>query len=175
MSEDGFRNALKVLDTQDEVDGRTRLLPETVCQAVVARIDAENVPCDLNAAHQFTLKLIRNYPDLKPHDGKGYVLALDEIFAQYPATICAAVCDTNKGLPASLAFHPKSAQVKAACDAEKARIELIRANALWHGQERERRAKLRAAEAEYAHSKFTHEERKAQVDKLLGRGAKEFP
>jgi hypothetical protein len=167
MSDQGFEKAIKILDSLEPIGPRTQLLPRSICQAVVDRIDAEPKECGGPAAVEITARLLRNYPDFKAHDAKGYVVALKELFSVYPVTICYRATGKD-GLPGRLQFVPKTADVKKALDDEIKRRDLIRANALWHMQEADNRAKQRQAEAEFNAKYPNAETRRRQVAELLG-------
>lgn len=132
---------------------------------MVARIDAEPTQCGDKAAAIFVHRLLGNYPDYRPHNPQQHQRSLAEIFAVYRQSICEAVIDPVHGLPGRLAFVPKPAELREALEAEHKRIDLIRANALTHIQERQRR--IREAEEAARYKPGTAEERKARVDKLL--------
>ena len=167
MSENGYEKAVKILDTIEVVGPRTQLLPRSTCEAVVAKIDAEPVECGSQFAVELTARLLRNYPDFKAHDAKGYVLALKELFSVYPLSVCYRATG-KEGLAGKLQFTPKTADVKKALDAEMKRRDLIRANAKWNMQEADDRLEARKAEEEFNSRYPDLETRKAQVAQLLG-------
>lgn len=168
ISHKGFEAAVSILDDEREIGPRTQLLPIEVCEKVIAKIDADPKCTDSDATDLVAL-LLRNYPDFKAHDAKGYTLALWHVFKAYPRSIGSRVVDPLKGLPSTLKFTPKSADLVGALDAEVARRKLIRANALSHIAEKKRRQKAEAEEAEF-HAKLPSiDERKAQVERLLKR------
>lgn len=168
ISHKGFEAAVAILDDEREVGPRTQLLPIEVCEKVIAKIDADPKCTDTDATDLVAL-LLRNYPDFKAHDAKGYTLALWHVFKAYPRSIGSRVVDPVKGLPAKLKFTPKSADLVQALDAEVARRKLIKANALSHIAEKRRRLKAEAEEAAFNAQLPTAEERKAQVERLLKR------
>lgn len=165
ISPTGFENASKILDTTSAVNGQTRLLPDSVCQSVVDWIDAEPVECGDKAAAIFVVRLIGCYPDYRAHNPQQHQRSLAEVFSAYRQSICEAVLNPVTGLPGRLAFIPKPAELREALEAERRRIDNIRANALTHIQERRRR--IKEAEEEARYKPGTCEERKAQVDRLL--------
>jgi len=167
MSESGFEKAVEILDTLEVVGPRTQLLPRSVCEAVVAKIDGEPMECGGQCAIELTARLLRNYPDFKAHDAKGYVLALKELFAVYPLSVCYRATG-REGLAGKLQFTPKTADVKKALDDEMKRRDLIRANAKWHMQEADNRLEARKAEVDFNKRYPDAETRKAQVAQLLG-------
>lgn len=167
ISETGFLKAVAILDTLDQVNARTQLLPHEVCRQVVERIDAEPRTTELHQAHEFVVRLLGCYPNLKAHDPKAYTASLVAVFANYPPSAGKRVADPVRGLGATLKYDPKVADVTAALEAELKRRQLIRANALWHNQEREARRKLAEAEADYQRNRPSEEGRRAQVEKLL--------
>lgn len=124
-------------------------MPLAICQAVVDRIDAEPKHCPHSEATELVALLLRNYPEFKAHDAKGYTMALFEIFSAYPQSIGLRVVDSVIGLPSKLKYTPKSAEVSQALTAEVKRRDLIRANALSHIRESERRAVEAKQEKKY--------------------------
>lgn len=167
ISESGFEKAIAILDTEAEVNSRTSLLPAEICAQVVDRIDAEPKKTDLHLAHEFVVRLLACYPNLKPHDPKNYTTSLVAVFANYPPSIGRRVADPVRGLASTLKYDPKVPDVTAALEAEVKRRQLIRANALWHNQERETRRKLQEAEADFAKHRLDEEARRAQVAEYL--------
>lgn len=166
MSEKGYDNAVAILDTQEPVGPRTRLLPRSVCETVIARIDGEPATCTEKFQIELTARLLRNYPDFKPHDAKNYVIALKELFGVYPLSVCYRATGKD-GLPGKLPFVPKTADVKRALDDEMKRRDLIRSNALWHMQEADNREKAKKDEQEFLRHYPDAETRKRQVQELL--------
>jgi hypothetical protein len=166
MSESGYAKAVSLLDTQTPVSITTALLPSEVCREVVSRIDGER-NCDIAGANDLVSLLLRCYPDFKAHDPKGYVVAMVQVFASYPASAGRKACDPVTGVPGRLKFVPKPAELKEALDAEMKRRDLIKANALSHMQEREERQRQAKAEAELIANRGTQEERAERVRKLL--------
>lgn len=158
---------MAILDTLDQVNSRTSLLPYEVCKQVVERIDAEPRTTNLRLAHEFVVRLLGCYPNLKAHDPKAYTASLVATFANFPPSAGRRVADPVNGLGAKLKFDPKVADVNAALEAELKRRQLIRANALWHNQEREERRRVAEAEREFQANRRSAAERKAQVDDLL--------
>ena len=167
MSDQGLEKAVTILASLEPIGPRTQLLPRSVCQSVVDRIDAEPKQCGGPCAVEITARLLRNYPDFKAHDAKGYVVALMELFAVYQLAICYRATGKD-GLPGKLQFVPKTADMKKALDDEIKRRDLIRANALWHIQEADNRAQQRQAEAEFNAKYPDSETRRRQVAELLG-------
>lgn len=105
------------------------------------------------------MRLLRNYPDFKAHDAKGYVIAMQELFECYPAAVCHRVTGPD-GLPGKLAYMPKTADVKGALDAEMARLARVKGNAAGHNIERTARAKKRNDDEEWERNKPDDETRK---------------
>lgn len=167
MNDQGFEKAVRILDTLEVVGPRTRLLPRQICESVVTRLDNEPKECGSSSAIELTARLLRNYPDFKAHDAKGYVVALKELFAVYPLSVCYRATG-KEGLPGKLQFVPKTADVKKALDEEMKRRDIIRANALWHMQESDNREKAKQAEAEFNAKYPDIETRRRQVVVLLG-------
>lgn len=163
ISVEGFKRAAQILDSEAPIGPRTQLLPVEVCRRVVERIDVEPPRCDRADATDFVAALLRCYPDFKAHDAKGYALALFDLFAAYPRSIGSRVVDPVNGLPSRLKFTPKIADVKEALEVEVKRRALIRANAVWHMREKERRDEERAAEAEFERNRPSAEERARQA------------
>lgn len=134
-----LERAVSLLDTDREVTPLTQLVPIDECRQVVMEIDTDSARVGPDRATDFTRRLLACYPNLKPHDVKGYTLALTAIFAAYPETICKRICDPVKGLPGRLTYLPNAGDLNGALDAEMKRRTLIRANAIWHLREHERR------------------------------------
>lgn len=166
---------MAILNTMDEVNSRTRLLPVEICKAVIERIDREAPKTDLGVAHEFALRLLGCYPNLKAHDPKAYTASLVAVFASYPPSIGKRVADPVRGLGAKLKYDPKVADLTEALEAEVKRRGIIRGNALWHMQERESRLKLAEAEKEFEGRRLSPEARKAQVEKLIGATVHQWP
>ena len=167
ISVEGFKRAAQILDSEAPVGPRTQLVPAEVCRRVVERIDVEPARCERSDATDFVAALLRCYPDFKAHDAKGYALALFDLFAAYPRSIGSRVVDPVNGLPSRLKFTPKIADVKEALEAEVKRRALIRANALWHIREKERRDEERQAEAEFERNRPPAEERVRQAREAI--------
>lgn len=168
ISVEGFKRAAQILDNEAPIGPRTQLLPAEVCKRVIERIDVEPARCDRSDATDFVAALLRCYPDFRAHDAKGYALALFDLFAAYPRSIGSRIVDPVSGLPSRLKFTPKIADVKEALEAEVKRRALIRANAVWHMREKERRDEERAKEAEFERNRPSAEQRAEQVRLLLG-------
>lgn len=130
-------------------------------------IDREPAETDPATAAEFAQRLVACYPDLKPADPQRYVLSLAKVFAAYPESIGRRVVDPVRGIPASLAYSPKVADVTKALEAEMTRRRIIRANALWHVQEGERRAAKAHRDAEWERNRPDMEQRRRTVDELL--------
>lgn len=167
MSDSGYETAENILSSIEPIGSLTRLLPEVVCRQVVDRIDREVKECGEGAAIELTVRLLRNYPDFKAHNSKGYVVAVQELLAAYPLSVC-YVATGKDGLPGKLQYHPKTADIKRELDEQMKRRDLIRANALWHMQEADNRTKQRKAEAEFNAKYPDAATRKRQVAELLG-------
>lgn len=138
-----------------------------VCEQIVRRIDAEPRRCPQAEATELVAMLLRNYPEFKVHDAKGYTMALFELFSAYPKSIGTRVVDTVTGLPSRLKYTPKAAEVSEALVAEIKRRDLIRANALSHKRERDRRDESSRAEREFQAGRPSAEHRRQQVVELL--------
>lgn len=169
ISDRGLSEAARVLDDEAEVGARTQLVPVHVCRAVVERIDGEPHHCDQDTASTLTALLLRCWPDFKPAEHKAFVVALHKVFSAYPKSIGLRVVDPVKGLPSRLKFHPKVADVSEALRDEVKRRDLIRANALSHIRERERREAEAKADAAFEASRPDIEVRKRQAEELLAR------
>ena len=167
ISDRGFSEAVKVLDDEAEIGPRTVLVPEPVCRAVVERIDAEPRHSDQATASHLTALLLRCWPDFKPAEHKAYVVALHDLFMAYPRSLGLRVTDPVNGLPSRLKFHPKVADVAEALRDAVKRRDLIRANALNHIRERERREAEARAETEWMHNRPNAETRRVQAQALL--------
>lgn len=130
-------------------------------------IDREPMETDPATANEFARRLTACYPDLKPADPERYALSLAKVFASYPESIGKRVVDPVNGLPGRLTYNPKPADVRKALEDELAKRRKIRANALWHVQEGERRAAARHREAEFQRNRPAAEQRRRTVDELL--------
>lgn len=130
-------------------------------------IDREPVETDPGTAAEFAQRLVACYPDLKPADPQRYALSLAKVFADYPESLGRRVVDPTWGLPSKLSYSPKVADLTKALEAEMSRRRIIRANALWHVQEGERRAAAAYKEQEFQRARADTETRRRQVDELL--------
>lgn len=130
-------------------------------------IDREPVETDPATAAEFARRLTACYPDLKPADPERYALSLAKVFASYPESLGRRIVDVVSGLPSRLLFSPKVADVTRALEGEMSRRRIIRANALWHVQEGERRAAKAHQEAEWERNRPAAEQRRRTVDELL--------
>lgn len=130
-------------------------------------IDREPVETDPATAAEFAQRLVACYPDLKPADPARYVVSLAKVFASYPESIGQRVVNPVTGLASLHAFNPKVADVTKALEAEMSRRRIIRANALWHVQEGERRAAKAHRDAEWERNRPDMEQRRRTVDELL--------
>lgn len=166
ISASGLLKAMDILDTEAPIDRRTAMLPDEIADQVIAEIDNDPKPT-LAEANELAARLLRNYPDLKANDPKGYVLALVEVFCAYPLGVGIAACDPVKGLPSALRFTPKTADLKACLEVRMKRRDLIRANALSHKAERRRRLDVAREEAEFERNRGTIDERRAHVQRIL--------
>lgn len=162
-----MQKAIRILDDSRNVDSRTRLLPVEICNAVVAKIDAEARQTDLGG--KLAALLLACYPDFRAHDERKYLEALVKTFAGFPYSVGKAVVHPINGLPGRLKYNPKVADVLEALKAEHKRLDYIRANALSHIGERRRRERWASEEANYAQNTATAEARKEQVARALGR------
>lgn len=167
ISDRGLSEAARILDDEAEIGARTQLVPVHVCHAVVERIDTEPHHCDQDSASTLTALLLRCWPDFKPAEHKAFVVALHKVFSAYPKSIGLRVVDPVKGLPSRLNFHPKVADVSEALRDEVKRRDLIRANALSHIRERERREEEARAETEWMHNRPNAKTRRVQAQALL--------
>jgi hypothetical protein len=156
--------AVKELDTDRPVGLNTSLLPEAICQEVIASIDFDRTVTPEQAS-EFAKRLTACWPTFNPHDAPRFVASLIAVFAAHPESICRRIIDPVKGMPAHHTFLPSIPDVNAAFLAEKRRRDLIRANALSHIQERHRREREREEEASYKPG--TAEERAAAVARVL--------
>lgn len=169
ISDRGFSEAVKVLDDEAEIGPRTVLVPEPVCRAVVERIDAEPRHSDQATASHLTALLLRCWPDFKPAEHKAYVVALHDLFMAYPRSLGLRVTDPVNGLPSRLKFHPKVADVAEALRDAVKRRDLIRANALTHIRERQRRETEARDAAAFEASRPSVERRKRLAEELVAR------
>lgn len=160
---------MKILDDPADVGPRTVLVPEPVCRAVVERIDVEPRRSDQATASHLTALLLRCWPDFKPGEHRAYVVALHDLFMAYPRSLGLRVTDPVRGLPSRLKFHPKIADVSEALRDEVKRRDLIRANALNHIRERERREAEARDAAAFDADRPTTERRKRLADALVAR------
>lgn len=135
---------------------------------MISRIDAEPLKTDPALAHELTLRLLSCYPNLTPHEPERYAASLVATFAAFPPSVGRRVADPVRGLAARLKFSPSVFDVAEALKAEVERRTLIRANAMWHTQERERRERAAEAERDYQANRPSMEARAAQVARLLG-------
>lgn len=156
--------AVKELDTDRQVGLNTDLLPEAICQEVIAAIDVEQA-VTAEQASEFAKRLTACWPKFDPHDAHRYAASLVSVFAAHPESICRRIVDPVNGMPAKHTFLPSIPDVNTALKAEARRRSLIRANALSHIQERHRREKEQAEEASYRPG--TAEERAAAVARIL--------
>lgn len=175
LSDEGFAKAVKILDSEAPVNEWTPLLAAYVCERVLERLDADSRRATPEQAHGFTRLLLGCYPALKAHDPEVYTAAIVAVFCDFPASVGKIVADPVKGLASRLKYDPKPADVVEALTAETKRLELIRANALWHLQEREERVRVKQAEREFAASRPSREARKALADKLLAGAFNQWP
>ena len=167
ISDRGLSEAARVLDDHTDIGARTQLVPVHVCRAVVERIDGEPLHCDQDTASTLTALLLRCWPDFKPAEHKAFVVALHKVFSAYPKSLGLRVVDPVNGLPSRLKFHPKVADVSEALRDEVKRRDLIRANALSHIRERERREVEAKAENEWLNNRPDAETRRMQAQALL--------
>lgn len=130
-------------------------------------IEREPMETDPAIAAEFAARLVACYPDLKPADPKRYALSLTKVFASYPESLGRRVVDPVNGLPGRLAYNPKPADVRRALEDELSKRRIIRANALWHVQEGERRAAERHKREEFERNRPASEQRRRTVDELL--------
>jgi hypothetical protein len=74
---------------QDQDPARTpessssRTSPAFVSEFVIGN-NPKLKPMEVMEAAEFVDRLLRNYPNLNAHDPKGYIIALGEIFAEFP-------------------------------------------------------------------------------------------
>lgn len=162
-----FEKAVATLAIQDRITAATNLLPRPTALEIAAMIDREPTTTDPATANEFARRLIACYPDLKPADPQRYVVSLAKVFASYPESLGRRVVDPAWGLPSKLSYSPKVADLTKALEAEMSRRRIIRANALWHVQEGERRAAKAHRDAEWERNRPDMEQRRRTVDELL--------
>ncbi len=165
---------MTILNTSAIPDWRTRLLPDEICDAVIGIIECESAQCGETAAIELTARLLRNYPDFKAHEAKGFVVAVKEVIAMYPLSVAYRAMGPQ-GLPGKLQFVPKTADVKKALDDELARREQIKCNAKLHKIERENRAKQEEEEAKYNVSENEREARNVRIKDLIANFRNNIP
>jgi hypothetical protein len=160
-----LESAEKELASDHELTASSRLLPASICWELVANIDGDGTPIGGERAAFWVRKLLAGYPNLKPHDAQGYTLIVTEILAAFPEGICRRVIDPVRGI--ATAFPPSRGELRQALDAEVARRKLVRASALWHIEERQRRERAAAEERAFDARRGTEAERAALVRSLL--------
>lgn len=165
-SDEKIKEAWAILNTPAIPDWRTRLLPNAVCDAIIQQIEAEPAHCGDTAAIELTARLLRNYPDFKAHEAKGFVIALKELLASYPLSICYRATGKD-GLPGKLPFVPKTADIKRALDEEMARVEQIKCNAKLHKIEREARIMQKLEDEKYFVAESERAARNARLATLI--------
>lgn len=169
ISDQGFAKAIEILANDVIVDSHTALLPASVCRSVVDRIDSEPAECGGPVAVELTARLLRNYPNFRANDAKGYVVAIKEMLCGHPLSVCMRAIGKDGILSQEIyGSHPKTSDVLKALKAAAQFRELIRANALCHMQEADNRLKARRAEEEYRRQAPSLETRRRQVAELLG-------
>lgn len=169
MSPTGVSSAEKIFDDALPVGPRTALAPEWVCKEYVARLDAEiSITPDARALAMVGM-LLGQLPSVNAHNTKVYQSTLGALFAAYPEAIGRKALDPVNGLAAKCEFTPKPSDLKKFLDAEMMRRDTRRANALSHLEERKRREASEREKAEDMKSSSTFEERRAAVQRLLGR------
>lgn len=135
----------------------------------MAQIDAEPKTCTRKQVSDLIARLMRNYPAFKPSENVNFTVALGELFESYPWSVGYRATG-HDGIISQEIFgpFPKTSDCKKGLEAELQRRDLIRANALWHMQEADNRAKQRQAEAEFNAKYPNAETRRRQVAELLG-------
>lgn len=155
------------LDSEDKIGSHSQLLSQKACDALLGEIDRQPKTCSREEASEFVARLLRCYPDWKSRDPKGYVVALHQVFCAHPPMICQRIIDPVSGLPSTLKFTPKVADVAEALRLEARRLDIIRANAVSHNLERERRIQAQLADDEWKRSLPPIEERKRRIAAIL--------
>jgi hypothetical protein len=169
MSAKGFANALAVLNTSAPPASNSKLLPPEVCQRFIAEFDYSARPLrddpNILRAQRFAELLMRGFPELAPHDPKGYFIALIEVLSNYSERVCIEVVDVYTGLPGRLGHNPKASDVREACETIKARFDVVRLRAQQHIAEYNRRQREAEEAKKYPR---TPEERAAMAERLKG-------
>lgn len=131
--------AVAVLDTQDNVTARTRLLPVSIAHAVIAKLSDEPSRVHPDDAASFVDLLLGCYPQRKVEDPDVYLPALAAVFTNYPPSVCQKVVNPVGGLASKVAFLPNVKQLTDALNDALAKRNLIIANARSHLDEHQRR------------------------------------
>jgi hypothetical protein len=164
ISSEGFLNMAKVIELEGKVDDNTRLIPDDRLAAFIARGSAElDTKTSEEQAGRLMQALLEGYPDLKPHNAKGYMGSITRAFLAYPLGVSMAVA---RDFPRKQEFHPRLAEVITALDAEKNRLLVLIGLAMKQRQERRRRDDAAREEEQY---KATSPERR----KLLAEAARQ--
>lgn len=158
--------AAAILSGDQTINQATKLLPDAICDAVIAWCDWSLEPSGGEAGAVYVVKLLAQYPDVRVHNLQGYQRSLAEVFSMFGVPICESIVDpkSENSIPGKQAFLPKVAEVRAAGEAEKRRRGIIKANALSMKQERHRR---NTAPKEGPLTPAEIARRKEQVAKLL--------
>ncbi len=72
---------------------RAKLIPAPACKAIIAEIEAWDVPCSLDFAKASAKILIGTYPARQLFDAATYGTAIVSVLNEYPEDVCRAAVD----------------------------------------------------------------------------------
>lgn len=167
--------AIRLFGTLRPVDSHERLLASDVVDRIVAACDVELAPCSRDESTTLVAELLGAYPGLRAaamsaeaqRDFKLYCIKLQEAFLRFSFPIGKAIVNGGTGVPARQKFKPQPSDIVAMGEAEERKRHDLKAMALRHRTEAERRERARAAEVEFERSRGTPEHRAQVVARLL--------
>jgi hypothetical protein len=168
--------AIRMFGEIATVTPTTSLIRAEDADRIIASVDAGLQPCTPQQAAVLTAELIAAYPSLAMQrtdpslskDFQLYAVKLIEAFSKFSFEIGKLAVHGADGVPGRVQFKPQPSDVVAFATRELERRQNVKTMAMRHKAEAERREKLKAEEDDYVRNRPAYEERKRQVEKLLG-------